>query len=109
MNVWRPIKRPVLNAPLALCDALSISPADLIPTDVYYATHSSEIYLAGHSPAHRWFYFPAVEPDEALVFKQYDSLPGATRFVPHAAFEHPDAEPDAPPRESIEVRCLVVF
>ena len=109
VNVWRPIRRPVLNAPLALCDALSISPSDLVATDVYYATHRSEIYLAAHSASHRWFYFPAVEPDEALVFKQYDSLPGATRFVPHAAFEHPEAEPDAPPRETIEIRCLVVF
>jgi hypothetical protein len=47
--------------------------------------------------------------DEALVFKQYDSLAAAPRYVPHAAFDHPQTPSDAPLRESIEVRCLVVF
>ncbi|WP_367162277.1 hypothetical protein [Methylibium sp.] len=47
---------------------------------------------------------------EALVFKQFDSDPEvAARFTPHAAFDLPDAPPDAPLRESIEVRCLVTF
>jgi hypothetical protein len=31
------------------------------------------------------------------------------RFTPHAASEHPDAPASAPPRESIEVRCLVAY
>ena len=47
---------------------------------------------------------------EALVFKQYDSqLGGVARFVPHTAFDLPDIPADAPLRESIELRCLVVF
>ena len=50
-----------------------------------------------------------MEPHEALVFRQYDSEPGVPRFVPHAAFDHPHTPPDAPLRESIEVRCLVLF
>jgi hypothetical protein len=29
------------------------------------------------------------------------------RFTPHSAFIDPTASPDAPPRESIEVRTLV--
>jgi len=47
---------------------------------------------------------------EALIFKQYDSqINGTARFTPHSAFDLPDVPPDTPLRESIEVRCLVVF
>jgi hypothetical protein len=109
VNIWRPIKGPVLDAPLALCDARSVSVTDLVASDVHYATRSGEIYLARHSPRHRWFYFPRMEQHEALVFKQYDSDPSAPRFVPHAAFDDPTTPIGTPPRESIEVRCLLVF
>ncbi|MDB5927852.1 MAG: methyltransferase [Betaproteobacteria bacterium] len=109
VNIWRPINGPVLDAPLALCDARTVAPADLVVSDVHYATRTGEIYLVGYSPRHRWFYFPEMEPNEALIFKQYDSLVAAARYVPHAAFEHPHTPPNAPLRESIEVRCLVVY
>ena len=109
VNIWRPIKGPVLDAPLALCDARSVAADDLIVSDVHYATRTGEIYLASHSPRHRWSYFSAMQPHEALVFKQFDSERSAPRFVPHAAFDHPDTPVDAPLRESIEARVLVVF
>jgi hypothetical protein len=86
-----------------------VSTNDLVASDVRYETRTGEIYLAAHSPAHRWFYFPEMEPSEALVFKQYDSDPRAPRFVPHAAFDHPETPDDAPLRQSIEARVLVVF
>lgn len=109
VNVWRPIKGPVLDAPLALCDARSVSASDLVASDVHYATRTGEIYLVAHSPAHRWVYFPEMQPYEALVFKQYDSDAQRPRFVPHAAFDHPETPVDAASRESIEARVLVVF
>ena len=109
VNVWRPIKGPVLDAPLALCDARSVSAEDLVPSDVHYETRTGEIYLVAHSAAHRWSYFPEMEPSEALVFKQYDSDARAARFVPHAAFDHPQTPAHAPLRQSIEARVLVVF
>ena len=109
VNVWRPIKGPVLDAPLALCSARSVSADDLVASDVHYAERTGEIYLATHSFAHRWFYFPEMRPSEALVFKQFDSDATASRFVPHAAFDHPETPADAPLRESIEARVLVVF
>ena len=110
VNVWRPIRGPVLDAPLALCDARSVGAGDLIASDVHYETRTGEIYLVAHSPRHRWSFFPEMEPSEALVFKQYDSDErAAARFVPHAAFDHPHTPADAPSRESIEARVLVVF
>ena len=109
VNIWRPINGPVLDAPLALCDARSVTDGELVPSDVYYPTRTGEIYLARYSSKHRWLYYPYMHRGEALIFKQYDSLTGTPRFVPHAAFEHPQTPAAAPPRESIEVRCLVVF
>lgn len=63
-----------------------------------------------HSARHRWAYFSEMTRDEALVFKQHDSqVNGAARFTPHSAFDIPDVPPDAPLRESIEIRCLVIY
>lgn len=57
-----------------------------------------------------WSYFSEMDRHEALVFKQYDSqLSGVARFTPHTAFDLPDIPPDAPLRQSIELRCLVVY
>jgi len=108
VNIWRPVRGPVLDAPLALCDARSVSPADWVEAEVIYPKRTGEIYFLRHSPAHRWHYHPAMERHEALVFKQFDSREDVARFTPHAAFEHPATPPGTPPRESIEVRCLVV-
>lgn len=110
VNIWRPLNGPVLDAPLALCDARTVTAGDVVESEVRYARRTGEIYLLTHSPLHRWAYFPAMQRHEALVFKQYDAqLGGVARFTPHAAFDDPTTPPDAPPRESIELRCLVVY
>ncbi|MDI1269429.1 MAG: CmcJ/NvfI family oxidoreductase [Polaromonas sp.] len=110
VNVWRSIKGPVLDTPLAVCDARTLVISDLVRSEVRYPRRTGEIYQAVYSPLHRWSYYSEMDRHEALVFKQYDSqISGVARFVPHAAFDHPDAPPDAPLRESIELRCLVVY
>jgi hypothetical protein len=110
VNVWRSLRGPVLDTPLAICDARSVDAGDLIEAEVRYPRRQGEIYLASHAPRHQWWYYPGMDRHEALVFKQYDSrLSGVSRYVPHAAFAHPDAPKDAPPRISIEARCLVLF
>ncbi|KHK58351.1 methyltransferase [Ralstonia sp. A12] len=110
VNIWRSIRGPVLDTPLALCDARSVNVADLVAAEIRYPTRTGELYLATHNPHHRWWYASAIDRHEALVFKQYDSqVSGVARFTPHAAFVHPDAPAGTPPRESIEIRCLVVY
>ena len=110
VNIWRSIRGKVVDTPLALCDARTISAQDLVVTDVLYPDRSGEIYLVQHSSRHRWAYFSEMDGHEALIFKQYDSrVNGVTRFTPHCAFDLPDISPDAPLRESIEIRCVVTY
>jgi hypothetical protein len=108
INLWRPIRGPLLDSPLAMCDAQTLTPGDLIASDLIYPNRRGETYSVKFSPAHRWFYFPKMTADEALLLKCYDSATeGNARFAPHTAFVDPTTPVDAPPRESIEVRTLV--
>ncbi len=108
INVWRPIRGPLLDAPLAVCDARSVEPDDLVASDLVYPNRIGETYSVTYRPSHRWFYFPQMRVDEALLLKCYDSeIDGRARFAPHTAFHDPNTPADAPPRESIELRTLV--
>ncbi|MCA6106822.1 CmcJ/NvfI family oxidoreductase [Bradyrhizobium cenepequi] len=108
INLWRPIRGPLRDAPLAMCDGQSLQPGDLIASDLIYPNRQGETYSVKYNANHRWFYFPEMTPDEALLLKCYDSATdGRTRFAPHTAFIDPTTPPDAEPRESIEVRTLV--
>jgi hypothetical protein len=110
VNVWRPIVGPVLDTPLALCDARTVSKRDLHACEIRYPHRSGEIYLLTDSPRHVWMYCSDMQPTEVLVFKQFDSRADVRgRFVPHAAFDLPDIDAAVPPRQSIEARCLVAF
>jgi hypothetical protein len=61
------------------------------------------------NPSHRWYYFPRMRRNEAMLIKCYDADPGRARFTAHSAFEDPTSPPGAAPRESIEVRTLAFF
>ena len=90
INVWRPIRGPLEDWPLALCDARSVTPDDLIATDLLYEDRTGETYSVRFNPGHRWLYAPRMSPNEVLLFRCYDSTEsGLARFVPHAAFETP--------------------
>src|SRR6516225_8413332 len=73
VNIWRSIGGKVVDTPLAVCDACSISVKDLVVADLHYRDWSGELYLVQESPRHRWAYFSEMDRNEALVFKQYDS------------------------------------
>ena len=110
VNVWRPIRGPVERAPLALADAASVRPEDLVATDQVFPDRVGEIYHLAYDPGQRWYYAPRMTRDEVLLIKGWDSLDdGRARFTPHSAFEDPNTPEGAAPRESIEVRTLVVI
>src|SRR5208337_552553 len=107
VQVWRPIHHPVETWPLAIADAQSLSPEDMVVTERRYPDRIGQTYAITYNSAHRWYWFPRMRPDEALVFKVYDSLrEGHARWTAHTAFEDPTSPPHARPRESIEIRTL---
>jgi hypothetical protein len=109
VNLWRPIQ-PVQESPLALAEWPSIAEEDLVPTSLIYADRVGETFSVRHNPRHAWVYFPNQLPHEALLIKCYDSATdGRARLSFHGAFDDPSSPPDAPPRESIEVRTLVFW
>jgi hypothetical protein len=110
IQVWRPIRYPVETHPLAICDAKSLTPQDLMVSERRYPNRVGQTYAITYNPAHRWYWFPHMQRDEALVFKVYDSLvDGRARWTAHSAFDDPAAAPNARPRESIEIRTLAFF
>lgn len=110
INVWRPIRGPLESQPLAVCDARTIAPLDFIASDLIYPDRVGETYAFAHNPAHRWYYVPRMQRNEALLIKGYDSREyGAARFTAHTGFEDPTTPAGAAPRESIEVRALIFF
>jgi len=110
INAWRPIGPPVVDHPLVLCDARSVKEDDLVAVERRGKDRTGELQVAIYDPAQRWYYYPAMDRDEVLIFKTYDSaLDGRTRFTPHSSCKDPAAPEDAPARESLETRCLVFF
>lgn len=110
IQVWRPIRKPIEADPLAMCDARTLAPGDLIAAERRFPDRIGETYQISHNPAHHWFYFPKMQREEALVFKVYDSATdGRARFTAHTSFADPTSPPDAGPRESIEMRSFAFF
>jgi hypothetical protein len=110
IQVWRPIGEPIRANPLAMADAQSVETEDLMVAERRYPHRVGQTYRLKYSPKHRWFYFPEMRRDEAIVFKVYDSeKDGRARFTPHTSFQDPSPARNAPPRQSIEVRAFAFF
>jgi hypothetical protein len=110
VQVWRPIRLPVESFPLAICEAGSVQFSDFVISERRYPNRIGQTYSVKYNPDHKWYWFPRMRRDEALVFKVYDSMKdGRARWTAHSAFDDPTAPPNATPRESIEIRTLAFF
>ena len=109
IQVWRAINRPIQSNPLALADARSIAFEDLMVAERRYPHRVGQTYRLKFNPQHRWIYFPEMRPDEAIVFKVYDSDKERARFTAHTSFDDPATPAGAPPRQSIEMRAFAFF
>jgi hypothetical protein len=117
VNVWRPVGDVVRQWPLGLVDARSLSPSrDTVPiyTRNNYKTHFTALK---YSSRLRFYYVSNLAPDEALIYVDFDSVPGGEEAsghgpglgMAHGAFEDLGAPEVTPRRRSIEVRCLVLY
>jgi hypothetical protein len=132
VNVWRNIdpENPVKDCPLACVDASTSAIRDLRVFKIHYVDRVGENYFVCPSPSnseqnkqHAWYYYPEMTIGEALLLKQWDSRGGIANgseaddelgsrpstFTIHSAFIDPSCSQNAPPRVSIEVRCVVLW
>ncbi|WPB07569.1 uncharacterized protein RHO25_012230 [Cercospora beticola] len=128
INIWKPLRGPIKDWPLALCDASSLDQSDIEAMDVVHSATVIETYLVRPNKHQRWYYLSDQTEDEAWVFLQADS--GVDKHLgiyttkprvtdremlkdslgaPHSSFRHPDHEQSLFPRESIEVRAIAFY
>lgn len=125
VNVWRAYSGAPQDWPLGLCDGTSVAndegvtypivsvdklPSrdeipEVLPNDM---PQCPEIAAFQFRPEHRWYYFPEMDVDEVLLFKNHDSAQTGAWRVPHAGLRDPTCPPTRP-RLSIEVRVLAFF
>ena len=113
-NVWRVLTPPPQDVPLAVCDARSVAPEDLVPADAVFDQRdapewSFEALVVRYNPAHRWLYFSNMTRDEVIVFKTNDSDPSEPIQVPHSAFDDATCPAGVTPRASIEMRAIAYW
>jgi hypothetical protein len=123
-SLWRTFSRPPQDLPLAMCEFGSFADdeglrnslifGDRIPDEeAMRAPIPGEDQLPAatlfkYNPAHRWWFYPDMTRDEAILLKFHDSDQSVAWRCPHTAFadrsvEHPN------PRQSIELRCTAFF
>ena len=110
VNVWRSLGETSESFPLALADGRTVPAEDYIGVDIVYSDRVGEIYQNVHSAGQHWYYYPNMRRSEAILLKCFDAArDGRTRYTAHTGFPNPHAARGTPPRESIEVRTLLVF
>lgn len=113
-NVWRAFSGPPQDVPLALCDTRTVRADDkqychITMKSASGNTMSWENITYYHNPGHRWWYCANMTPDEAYVFRSFDSAPQRSEQVPHSAFVNETCPDSAPPRASIEIRMFAFY
>jgi hypothetical protein len=123
-SLWRALSEPPQDMPVALCDGRSVHDdegthntkvdvAEIPEGDALFAPIEGEAEMPAatifhYSPAHRWWYFPDMEPEEVLFIKFYDSDHSKAWRCPHTAFRD-NTRPQARPRRSMEFRAIGYF
>lgn len=138
-NVWQPFGKKVVRDPLAFCDYRSLDERDLrtvvanlpppgageygnVSKNMELKNKKYEYSLNGatapryevanlaHNPEQKWYYASDQTPEEAWVFKIFDSkMDGTAKCAVHSSFPLPGQPDHGDPRTSVEVRCFVFW
>jgi hypothetical protein len=129
INVWRPLGNPIKQWPLALVrfdssagDSLpcldenetnKADPTPIVPIKTFGNWKSHFLSLGPpKESSHTFYYASEMQPDEALLFIDFDSeaeRAGRVSGVGHGAVRDHNSAAGAPLRCSIEVRVLVLY
>lgn len=73
-SLWKPIRGPLTDYPLTLCDRRMIDyktqTTEMDIVTQHFVNENMRIY---YHEAHRWYYWKDLKEDEVLVFVQADS------------------------------------
>ncbi|KAK0732314.1 hypothetical protein B0H67DRAFT_597883 [Lasiosphaeris hirsuta] len=112
LNIWRPLVDVVEDYPLAMCDPRTVRPSDLVHSAHVSSDYVRRNYLVKYSERFQFYYLSKMTKNEVCAFVVFDSQAVGKDFVrtpPHSAFRHTELpKSDTRPRESIEVRLLVL-
>lgn len=76
ITIWKPLKGPLYDWPLALCDSATVNPeTDFEPQDIVDLTEVLENIHVYYKDSHKWCYLSGQQDDEVLVFRQAGILP----------------------------------
>lgn len=119
------LRGPNNDWPLAFCDYRTVdTEKDIRDHDALRIDRLDELSLLHYNAAHQWYYVASQMPEDAIIFRNADSLGRRSRknaFLYneqqwltvyfhvgafHAAFDNPDTT--SLPRFSAEVRCVAV-
>jgi hypothetical protein len=107
-QTWRVLSAPPQDNMLAICDASSVSLTDSIVLRTRSMSEQNDVRLFRYNPGHRWYYFSAMQPDELLVFKGFDTADPQSMSGAHVAFDLP-GNAGANPRVSVEARFIAFY
>ncbi|TAQ86919.1 hypothetical protein B7494_g4747 [Chlorociboria aeruginascens] len=64
--IWKSLRVPVRDWPLALCDATSVDQADLVDADVIYPNYLAENRMVHFNEDQKWYWLPDQAANEIL-------------------------------------------
>ncbi|CAH0044609.1 unnamed protein product [Clonostachys solani] len=109
INIWRPIRHAIETWPLAVCDGSTVPQEKLLGVDHVRKYYVGESLYPLQSPGYKWYYLNGQTRDEVILFKNFDSKTDVpAKCCPHTSFMKEMVSPSSQPRESIELRALVV-
>jgi hypothetical protein len=83
-SLWRPVRGPVRNWPLAVCDATTIPLDKLVETDQVREAYAGVSLYAMHHEGMKWYFMNQQKDDEVLLMKMFDSadVPAKSTYKP---------------------------
>lgn len=74
--MWKPLRGPLRDWPLALCDLSTVRATDTLETDNVYTNRVVESMQVHYAETQAWYYLQDQQASELLVFQQADSQKG---------------------------------
>ncbi|KAF9525714.1 hypothetical protein CPB83DRAFT_795818 [Crepidotus variabilis] len=112
LSFWRPLSHAAYDSPLVLCDYKSVNEQeDWVSLTTVRPHEEVEVVAVKYNENHKWGYYYGVTPEEVVFIKSYDSSTdkNVAFCSPHTSFDDSGTPEGSPPRESIELRLLVLY